>query len=117
MDPRIILLDEPTKGLDAHSKKVLADILLGLKREGKTVVMVTHDVEFAAEYADRCAMFFDGQIVSVADRVGFFATNRYYTTVAARMTRPMYQNAVTVEMAVELCNQNRKRNIDEKNGF
>lgn len=106
MEPKIILLDEATKGLDAASKKTFAAILSDLKKEGKTIVLVTHDVEFAAEYADRCAMFFDGQIVSVSDRVDFFATNRYYTTAAARMTRPMYENAVTVEMAAELCRQN-----------
>lgn len=109
MKPSIILLDEPTKGLDAYSKQTFAQILKSLKQEGKTVVIVTHDVEFAAEHADRCAMFFDGQIVSCADRVDFFATNRYYTTAAARMTRPMYENAVTVDMAVELCRINGKR--------
>ena len=109
MNPKIILLDEPTKGLDAYSKKTFAEILSQLKREGKTIVIVTHDVEFAAEYADRCAMFFDGQIVSISNRVDFFATNRYYTTAAARMTRPMFENAVTVDMAVELCRANGKR--------
>lgn len=112
MNPKILLLDEPTKGLDAYSKKTFAEILALLKKEGKTVVIVTHDVEFAAEYADRCAMFFDGQIVSVADRVSFFSENRYYTTAAARMTRPFYKNAVTVDMAVELCRRNGERKND-----
>ena len=112
MKPDIILLDEPTKGLDAYSKKRFAELLAELKRDGKTVVMVTHDVEFAAEHADRCAMFFDGGIVSVADRVSFFATNRYYTTAAARMTSPMFENTVTVEMAAELCRLNGKREAD-----
>ncbi len=109
MDPKILLLDEPTKGLDPASKVTFAAILADLKKEGKTIVLVTHDVEFAAEYADRCAMFFDGQIVSVADRVDFFSENRYYTTAAARMTRPMFENAVTVEMAVKLCLENGRR--------
>ena len=109
MNPKIILLDEPTKGLDAYSKKTFAEILAELKKDGKTIVIVTHDVEFAAEYADRCAMFFDGQIVSISNRVDFFATNRYYTTAAARMTRPMFENAVTVDMAVKLCQENGKR--------
>lgn len=106
MKPRILLLDEPTKGLDAYSKRGLAALLSRLKGEGKTIVMVTHDVEFAAEYADRCAMFFDGQIVSADGRVEFFASNSYYTTAAARITRPMYENAVTVELAAELCRLN-----------
>lgn len=109
MHPKILLLDEPTKGLDAYSKQNFAEILRRLKSEGKTIVIVTHDVEFAAEYADRCAMFFDGQIVSVAPKTEFFATNRYYTTAAARMTRPMYENAVTVEMACEICRLNGQR--------
>lgn len=109
MNPQIILLDEPTKGLDAYSKQEFARIISSLKIEGKTIVIVTHDVEFAAEHADRCAMFFDGTIVSAEDRVEFFASNSYYTTAAARITRPMYENAVTVEMAAELCRKNRKR--------
>ena len=62
--PRILLLDEPTKGIDAGGKSVLREILNTLKAEGITVLMVTHDVEFAAETADRCALFFDGEILS-----------------------------------------------------
>lgn len=108
MNPKIVLLDEPTKGLDAYSKKTFAEIIAMLKAEGKTIVIVTHDVEFAAEYADRCAMFFDGQIVSCDNRVDFFATNRYYTTATARMTRPYFANAVTVDMATKLCLLNKK---------
>ena len=106
MEPKIILLDEPTKGIDAYSKKVLADILYRLKTQGITVVMVTHDIEFAAEHADRCGMFFDGQIVSVANPVDFFSTNSYYTTAASRISRGLYKNAVTVDMVVELCEKN-----------
>jgi len=108
MNPKIVLLDEPTKGLDAYSKKTFAEIIKMLKAEGRTIVIVTHDVEFAAEYADRCAMFFDGQIVSCDNRVDFFATNRYYTTATARMTRPYFTNAVTVDMATKLCLLNKK---------
>ena len=63
-EPRILLLDEPTKGIDAGAKQVLRDILTRLKAEGMTLLMVTHDVEFAAETADRCALFFDGEILS-----------------------------------------------------
>lgn len=106
MKPQIILLDEPTKGLDAYSKKTLADILMLLKKEGKTIVIVTHDVEFAAEYSERCAMFFDGQIVSADDTISFFSCNNYYTTTCSRITRPVYKNAVTVSSAVELLSKN-----------
>lgn len=106
MEPKIILLDEPTKGIDAYSKKILADILYKLKAKGITIVMVTHDIEFAAEHADRCGMFFDGQIVSIANPVDFFSTNSYYTTAASRISHGLYKNAVTVDMVVELCNKN-----------
>lgn len=108
-EPNILLLDEPTKGLDAASKAQLAAMLAVLKQQDKTVVMVTHDVEFAAEHADRCAMFFDGQIVAVEPRVRFFAQNNFYTTAASRMSRSYYQNAVTANMLIELCRQNEKK--------
>ena len=64
LEPDILLLDEPTKGLDAEFKQVFAVILKTLQRRSVTVFMVSHDVEFCAEYADRCALFFDGNIVS-----------------------------------------------------
>ena len=112
-EPKIILLDEPTKGIDAFSKNTLAGILYQLKEKGITVIIVTHDVEFAAEHADRCAMFFDGQIVSVANPVEFFASNSYYTTAASRISRGLYQNAVTVDMVVELCRKNGKKQSGE----
>ena len=105
--PEIVLLDEPTKGLDAYSKRQFAQLLFSLKQEGKTIVAVTHDVEFAAEIADRCAMYFDGKIVSVADKYEFFSENKYYTTAAARITRDNFYGAVTFERAVQRCNENR----------
>ena len=108
-EPKIILLDEPTKGIDAFSKNTLAGILYKLKQKGMTVVIVTHDVEFAAEHADRCAMFFDGQIVATANPVEFFSTNNYYTTAASRISRGLFKNAVTVDMVVELCSKNGKK--------
>ena len=111
MEPKIVLLDEPTKGIDAYSKKVFANILYRLKAQGITIVMVTHDIEFAAEHADRCGMFFDGQIVSVANPVDFFSTNSYYTTAASRISRGLYKNAVTVDMVVELCEKNGLREV------
>ena len=110
MQPKIILLDEPTKGIDAYSKKLLADILVSLKKQGITIVIVTHDVEFSAEYADRCAMFFDGQIVASDSPNKFFGQNTYYTTASSRISRNFYNNAVTVDQVVELCKMNGKQN-------
>lgn len=101
MEPRILLLDESTKGIDAYSKKILGEMLKGLQKEGITIVMVTHDVEFAAEYADRCAMFFDGQIVSSAPPEEFFSENSYYTTSASRISRGFFGGAVTAAEVIE----------------
>lgn len=96
-DPRLILLDEPTKGLDASAKAVLAGVIRSLRDDGITVVMVTHDVEFAAALSDRTAMIFRGECVSVEDTRDFFLHNTFYTTSACRMTRGVCDGCVTVE--------------------
>ena len=94
-DPKIIVLDECTKGMDRFAKKALGDILLGLKDEGRTILLVTHDLEFAAQYCDRCGLLFDGKIVAEDNAVEFFSHNRFYTTAAARLTRGFFSGAVT----------------------
>lgn len=92
--PDLLVLDEPTKGFDACFKRKLAMILKSLQKNGMTVLMVTHDIEFCAEYADICAMFFDGNIVSEAPPRKFFAENNFYTTSAKRMADGIIENAV-----------------------
>lgn len=100
-DPKIIVLDECTKGMDSFAKKALGDILLDLKDEGRTILLVTHDLEFAAQYCDRCGLLFDGKIVAVDNAVEFFSHNRFYTTTAARLTRGFFSGAVTSAAARE----------------
>lgn len=102
-EPEILLLDEPTKGLDAEFKQEFAAIIKGLTDKGVTVVMVSHDVEFCAKYTDRCGMFFDGKIVSEDVPRKFFSQNKFYTTTAARMTRKYCPEAVTTEDVMEIC--------------
>ncbi len=97
LNPDVLLLDEPTKGLDNHFKAQLADILKALKNEGKTIVAVSHDIEFCAKYADRCAMFFDGIITSEGGAKRFFAGKSFYTTAANRMARDKIPAAVLEE--------------------
>ena len=96
LGPRILLLDEPTKGLDAEFKAVFAAILRQLTDAGVTVIMVSHDIEFCAEYADRCALFFDGNIVTQNRPRAFFSGNSFYTSAANRMARHILPQAVTV---------------------
>ena len=105
-EPRLLLLDEPTKGMDGFFKEKLARILEKLKAQGMTVVMVSHDVEFCAQYGDLISMFFDGQILTTAPPRRFFGQNSFYTTAANRMSRYMFQNAVTAEHVVALYRAN-----------
>lgn len=94
-DPKIIVLDECTKGMDSFAKKALGDVLASLKAEGRTILLVTHDLEFAAQYCDRCGLLFDGKIVAEDNAVEFFSHNRFYTTAAARLTRGFFNDVVT----------------------
>jgi energy-coupling factor transporter ATP-binding protein EcfA2/uncharacterized membrane protein len=102
-DPDVLLLDEPTKGMDAPFREEFARTLRELCAAGKAVVMVSHDVEFCAEHADRCAMLFDGAIVSEAAPREFFSTNSFYTTAARRMARGIADGAVTCADVIEAC--------------
>ena len=103
LDPEILLMDEPTKGLDAEFKQVFAEILQALLRRGVTILMVSHDIEFCARYAHRCALFFDGGIVTEAAPRAFFSGNSFYTTSANRMARSLLPEAVTAEDIIAAC--------------
>ena len=105
-EPKLLLLDEPTKGLDSFFKGKFAKILERLKGEGITIVMVSHDVEFCAEYADLVSMFFDGQLLTTDTPHRFFGQNSFYTTAANRMSRCVFQNAVTAGDVIELYRRN-----------
>lgn len=101
LNPDVLLLDEPTKGLDPFFKLTLADIMKKLTASGVTIFMVSHDIEFCAEHADRCAMFFDGEIASIGYPKPFFAGNSFYTTSANRMARKWFPGAVTWDDVAE----------------
>ena len=110
-EPKLLLLDEPTKGIDSFFKEKLAAILCKLKEHGITIVMVSHDVEFCAKYADMVSMFFDGQILTTDTPRRFFGNNSFYTTAANRMSRHVFSMAVTAEDVVALCKQNREAQV------
>ena len=106
--PRILLLDEPTKGLDSFFKLTFAELLKDLTQDGVTVLMVSHDVEFCADHADFVSMFFDGQILTTDTPRGFFGQNSFYTTAANRMSRCVFRGAVTASDVAELYRKNRE---------
>ena len=103
MEPQILLLDEPTKGMDAHFKEEFADILQDLKANGITIMMVSHDIEFCAEYADRCGLCFDGKLTSVDTPREFFKGKSFYTTSANRMARTKLPDAILPQDIILAC--------------
>ena len=105
-EPKILLLDEPTKAIDNNFKQKFAGILRTLSQQGVTVLMVSHDVEFCAKTADKVSMFFDGVITTTNTPNRFFSSNSFYTTVANRMSRHLFKNAVNQEDVIELCKKN-----------
>lgn len=112
--PAILLLDEPTKGLDAGSKKRLGELLVGLSQKKVTILMVSHDIEFCAKYATKTGLFFDGNIASMQDTKEFFVENHFYTTAANRMCRNYFPDVVTVQDAIRVCTDT---DIEECNEF
>lgn len=109
MDPEVLLLDEPTKGIDNEFKEKLGNLLLKFKASGKTIVMVSHDIEFCASFADRCALMFNGEIVTVGIPHEFFAGNSFYTTAANRIARHIWNDVITTKEVIGLCNHSLKQ--------
>ncbi len=99
--PRFLIMDEPSKGLDANRKALLLKVIRQLKQDGVTVLLITHDVEFAALCADRCALFAQGRIAAIDRTNRFMTDNRFYTTAASRVTRRFCDGAYTVALAAK----------------
>lgn len=112
-DATALLLDEPTKGLDAYAKAELAKLLQELCREGTAILIVTHDVEFAARYAERCALMFDGLLLSEGEPHRFFAGNRFYTTDANRIAAEHFPMDITCEEVIASCRSSLSANGPE----
>ncbi len=93
--PQILLLDEPTRGIDPYIKKTLIRVLKELKSSGVTVFAVTHDTEFAAECADRCGRIFGGELLLSDTPTNFFSNNYFYTTSAQKLCRNILPNIIT----------------------
>lgn len=104
----ILFLDEPAKGLDAGSRKELIRCLTELKHLGKTILIVTHDTEFAAMCADRIGMFFKGEIFAEETPVDFFTNNTFYTTQAARVTKALIPNVYRTDQLLEIFGKEKK---------
>ena len=106
-EPKILLLDEPTKGVDAYSRDELGNILQSLTKENMTIITVTHDIEFAAKYANRCGLFFNKELIGIDTPNNFFSMNSFYTTSANKIIKGFFENAVTCDDVVKLCKLNK----------
>lgn len=102
-EPRLLLLDEPTKGIDAFFKHELAILLHHLTERDVSIIMVSHDIEFCARYADFVGLLFDGSVVTTATPRRLFSDSGFYTTAANRMSRSVFAGAITDEDVIELC--------------
>ena len=102
-NPEILLLDEPTKGIDNRFKEEFASIIRTLVSIGTTVVMVSHDVEFCSKYPHRCLMLFNGELVAQGTPREFFSTNSFYVTSSRRISKGILENTVTAEDVIYCC--------------
>ena len=100
--PRILLLDEPTDGVDPQNRARLGEVLRHLKASGVAILAVTHDPELAPLFADRCALLSAGRIVAESPTHEFFSGGDYYATTAARIARGIADGAVTESELAEL---------------
>jgi len=102
-EPDILLLDEPTKGLDNEFKEKFGQLLLKLKNNGTTILMVSHDVEFCALFADYCGLMFNGEIIASGTPGEFFAGASFYTTAANKIARHLWPQVITTSEIIEKC--------------
>ncbi|MEG2306539.1 MAG: ATP-binding cassette domain-containing protein [Erysipelotrichaceae bacterium] len=102
----ILCLDEPTKGLDMHSRMELGKLLTSLCEKGKTIFMVSHDIEFAAAFSDECSLLFDGRMIASGEPNEFLAHNRFYTSSGVKLTSGIFENVITSEDVMRICQLN-----------
>lgn len=114
--PQLILLDEPTKGMDAAYRSGLVKTVRGLAQKGAAIIIATHDTGFAAAVSDRCGLFFNGELLSVCSPRRFFSATRFYTTAASRITRDYLPCAVTVQQAAAELETLLARGTEESSG-
>lgn len=106
LNPKIILFDEPTKGLDWTSKIRLVEIIKKLKKKNVTCFLVTHDIEFASLVSDYCGLLFNGTIVSENSSNLFFKNNHFYTTATNKLMREINDNIVIYDDMIKWIKEN-----------
>lgn len=100
--PEILLIDEPTRGLDIVLKKKLGLLLLELQKQGMTIILVTHDVEFVSEFSQRVLVLFDGEVVADNDKHQVLSKGMFYAGQMNRLFRDYDDRVVTMDEAGRL---------------
>ena len=115
-NPKILLLDEPTRGIDPHTQKMLIFVLKNLQKAGMTILAVTHDAEFAAECANRCGRIFNGKMLLCDTPRNFFANNYFYTTSSRRLCRDFFPNVITDGDMIKMITKNQSQSNESTEG-
>ena len=96
-NPDILFMDEPTKGLDPIFKEELGEKFKELQKNGLTIIMITHDMDFAADFSQRAWFLFDGNIQIDSDPKELFYNNKFYTTFVNRMVKNYIPECITLK--------------------
>ena len=103
--PKLLLLDEPTRGLDYHLKRELGNILLQLQAEGTAVLLVTHDVEFAAEFARDVILMAEGTIIDTGSKYDVLTRSTFYSPQVNKLFYNIKDDVVILDEAEAVLNQ------------
>lgn len=99
--PQLLLLDEPTRGLDYELKSELGEILIKLQSEGTTILLVTHDVEFAAEYASNIVLMAEGSVIASGSKYDMLSNSAFYSPQVNKLFNQRADGIVTFKQAQE----------------
>lgn len=103
LKPEIIFLDEPTRGLESELKSKLGQILKKLNEEGATIILVTHDADFASSFCSRYILMFNGSIAADGGKKEVLSDGIFYTTSINKLLRGKNSNIFTLEEALRMC--------------
>lgn len=106
MNPDILVLDEPTAGLDPLGAKAMLDLFVELNKEGKTIIIVTHEMDYVLEYCDLCVVVNKGKIVYEGSPINLFVNDEI-------MSRVGIEPPLAIEFGKELIKNGVKLNLEK----
>jgi energy-coupling factor transporter ATP-binding protein EcfA2 len=98
-NPCLLLVDEPTRGLDPVHKKRLGQLFRSIIRENRSILLVTQDIDFAADVADNVILMFQGELIANGNPRDILTEGLYYMTIMARLFRNKRDHILTYQDA------------------